>query len=96
MRRFVAALAALVVAFGLVGNFDVADEYERGALEKEVRPARVLSMPPATGFEEPHRLRMLAIPLLCNGSGGEEWIRQWGDGDLPPAIPTCVNAWIRL
>jgi hypothetical protein len=23
---------------------------------------------------------------------GHEWIRQWGDGELPPAIPTCVNA----
>jgi hypothetical protein len=23
---------------------------------------------------------------------GQEWIRSWGDGDLPPAIPTCVNA----
>ena len=45
MKRLYVALAVILVGSGIVGNVDVADEYERGAVEKEVRPARVMSMP---------------------------------------------------
>ena len=36
---------ALFLLAGIVGNFDLAHEYELEAVEKEVRPARVMSMP---------------------------------------------------
>lgn len=45
MKRLYAAVAVILVAVGVVGNFDVADELERAAVEKEVRPARVMSTP---------------------------------------------------
>jgi len=54
-------------------------------------PAR--AMPPGGRiFERPAELMRLTPPLLCRGKGGEQWIRSWGDGKLPPAIPTCVRA----
>ena len=49
-------------------------------------------MPPATAFESRINLMRLTSPVRCEGRGGEQWIRQWGDGDLPPAIPSCVSA----
>ena len=54
-------------------------------------------MPPATAFESPVKLMSLTPPVRCvRPEGiegvGREWIRQWGDGALPPAIPACANA----
>ena len=40
-----AILAAVAVAFGIVGNFDFAHELEQEAAEKEARPARAMSLP---------------------------------------------------
>jgi hypothetical protein len=39
-------------------------------------------------------MRVLHIvhPLKCRYGSGTQWIRQWGDGALPPEIPICVNA----
>ena len=31
-------------------------------------------------------------PLKCRYGSGDQWIRMWGDGALPPEIPICVNA----
>lgn len=94
--RGYATVAAIFVLSGVVGNCDVAEEYRIEAQEKVLRPARVMSMP-RPAFEEPHRLLRLTPPVECvrlpgiEGMG-REWIRSWGDGELPPAIPTCANA----
>ena len=42
--RFILCLILGFVAIGFVGTGDVADEYIRGAEEKEMRPKRVLQM----------------------------------------------------
>jgi hypothetical protein len=54
-------------------------------------------MPPATAFESPIDLMRLTPPVPCVRPDGvydvgQEWIRSWGDGALPPAIPACARA----
>lgn len=56
------------------------------------------TMPAADPIFEPwYHLLILTPPISCvRPSGiqhvGREWIKQWGDGDLPPLIPDCVRA----
>jgi hypothetical protein len=38
------------------------------------------------------RVFHIVHPLKCRYGSGTQWIRQWGDGTLPPEIPICVNA----
>jgi hypothetical protein len=56
-----AILAAVAIAFGVIGNFDFADELEQEAAEKEARPAR------AAAVVHPDLLpqRKLTHPLRC-------------------------------
>lgn len=88
----------LALAAGFVGNLDYADALVIDAMEKEARVGRALSMPPAAPiFEDPADLLRLSPPVSCvRPEGvydvGQEWIRSWGDGDLPPAVPACVRA----
>lgn len=54
-------------------------------------------MPPAPFFESPIDLMRLTPPVPCVRPDGiedvgQEWIRSWGDGALPPAIPACARA----
>lgn len=47
--------------------------------------------------EHPSDLMRLSLPVQCvRPEGvegvGREWIRQWGDGQLPPLVPNCVKA----
>ena len=42
--RFGLCLTLVMVAIGFVGNGDVADEYIRGAEERDMRPKRVVQM----------------------------------------------------
>ena len=44
MVRFWLLLVLGLLAIGMVGNFDVAEEYVLGAMEKEMRPARVMQV----------------------------------------------------
>jgi hypothetical protein len=80
------AYAALVVVLTVAAH--TKDGHEAVVTEAMVAER----MPPATAFESPINLMRLTPPVPCEGRGGEEWIRQWGDGALPPAIPTCVRA----
>lgn len=92
------ALTLLVFAFGFVGNYDYADALVTDAIRKELRVQRALGMPPADPiFEQRIDLLRMSIPVTCvRPSGienvGQEWIRQWGDGDRPPLVPDCVKA----
>ena len=42
--RFALLLTLSLLALGMVGNFDVASEYVMEAMEKEMRPARVMQV----------------------------------------------------
>ena len=93
-----AGACVLALAAGFVGNIDYASDLVIDAMEKEARVGRALRMPPAAPiFEPPADLLRMSTPVSCvRPEGvydvGEEWIRSWGDGDLPPAVPACVRA----
>jgi len=53
--------------------------------------ARAERQPDEFSFYESN-IYSLSLPLLCRGKHGRQWIKQWGDGELPPAIGRCVNA----
>lgn len=100
MRHVCGSLCAiaLILAVGAVGNADYADALVTDAIRKELRVARALAMPPADPiFENRVDLLRMVVPVTCvRPEGvenvGEEWIRQWGDGELPPLVPDCVRA----
>ena len=57
-----------------------------------------IQMPPAAPiYESPVELMQLTSPVACvrlDGvlGMGDQWIWSWGDGELPPSLPTCVRA----
>jgi hypothetical protein len=74
---------------------DVASEKARAQF---VPMWKRIHMPPAAPiYESPAEFMRLTPPVPCvrlDGvtDMGREWIRSWGDGAPPPAIPTCVRA----
>jgi hypothetical protein len=80
--KILAGVAIAVLALGALGNFDLADEYERGAMEKVLRPERARRQV----FESPEAVRQMSMPLSCP----HQWIQH--QRDKRPARTTCVTA----
>lgn len=92
----VAIVMLTVTAHTLTYQTEVASEKARAEF---VPMWKRIQMPPAAPiFESPIELLQLTPPVPCvrlegvHGGMGREWIRSWGDGEHPPAMPTCVRA----
>jgi hypothetical protein len=85
------AYAALVVVLMVAAH---TKDYDEAVVTQAMVAERI---PPATAFESPVDLMRLTPPVPCVRPDGvegvgQEWIRSWGDGALPPAIPACARA----
>jgi hypothetical protein len=85
---FYAALVAILMVAVHTKDYDEAVITEAIVAER---------MPPASAFESPIDLMRLTPPVPCVRPDGvydvgQEWVRSWGDGALPPAIPACARA----